>query len=70
MRDAVLCALLDAVCAARRCALGAVCAARGLLIIFFASLQRYTDEYLGSANSRLLLLARRCFGSSDEPVRR
>ena len=56
-----LCARLDAVCAAR-----IVYAARALLSIFFASQKRDTDVVFPCrANSRLLL-ARRCFGSSDD----
>ena len=56
-------ALLGAVCAARRCARSAL---YSVLIVCIT--QQDTDVvFLCDANSRLLLLARRCFGSSDEP---
>ena len=62
-----MCVQLGAVCARAR----TVCAARALLNIFCLQLQRDTDVvFLCRANSRLLLLARRCRGSSDEPGRR
>ena len=61
-----VCAVLDAACA-RRCVYGS-----RVLLSFFASLQRYTDVVFPCrANCRLLLLARRCRGSSgDERGRR
>ena len=78
-----VCALLGAVWATRCCVRGwvlrarldAVCARRCVQLARFAQYfcitQRYTDVlFLGSANSRLLLLARRCYGSNDEPGRR
>ena len=79
-----VCALLGTVCATRCCVrgwvvcvcgstlcvrLGAVCATRTLLSIFFASLQRDTDVVFPCRSNSRLLLARRCYGSSDEPGR-
>ena len=62
------CAPCSALCARLR----VVCAARALLSLFLHHYsERDTDVVCPSdANCRLLLLARRCYGSSDEPDRR
>ena len=67
VRGWVLCARLDAMCAARRCMRSALCLQLALYsLVFFGSLQRDTDVvFLRPAN-----LARRCYGPSDEPSRR
>ena len=66
-----LCARLGAVCAAGCCVHSSTLCVDSRFAQYFFITQRDKDVlFLCPANSRLLLLARRCYGSSDETGRR